>query len=127
MKPPFLSRLVPRPIAVLGLVGYGLFSPAVPLDLLGVLDMNQGTGMLVLVPGFLFEFIALPIWLIAKGFTTPSRHRPWLADDPARRSPGPAIASGGRRTLLFAGRQGGMGSVQDMTSAVTTAPAGMTV
>jgi hypothetical protein len=30
---------------VLGLVGYGLFSPAVPLDLLGVLDMNQGTGI----------------------------------------------------------------------------------
>ncbi len=34
--------------------------------------MNQGTGMLVLVPGFLFEFVVLPIWLIAKGFTTPS-------------------------------------------------------
>jgi Domain of unknown function (DUF4386) len=69
----FVSRLVPRPIAVLGLVGYGLFSLAVPLDLLGVLDMNGGPGMLVLVPGFLFEFVVLPIWLIAKGFTTPSR------------------------------------------------------
>jgi uncharacterized protein DUF4386 len=68
----YVSRLVPRPIAVLGLIGYGLFSLAVPLDLLGVLDMNQGTGMLVLVPGFLFEFVVLPIWLIAKGFTTPS-------------------------------------------------------
>ena len=69
----FVSRLLPRPIAVLGLVGYGLFSLAVPLDLLGALDMNQGTGMLVLVPGFLFEFVVLPIWLIAKGFTTPPR------------------------------------------------------
>jgi hypothetical protein len=69
----FVSRLVPRPIAVLGLVGYGLFSLAVPLDLLGVLDMNQGLGMLVLAPGFLFEFIVLPIWLIARGFTTPAR------------------------------------------------------
>jgi hypothetical protein len=69
----FVSRLVPRPIAVLGVIGYGLFSLAVPLDLLGVLDMNQGLGMLVLAPGFLFEFIALPIWLITKGFTTPSR------------------------------------------------------
>ena len=68
----FVSRLVPRPIAVLGLVGYGLFSLGVPLDLVGVLDMNQGTGMLVLVPGFLFEFVVLPIWLIAKGFN-PSR------------------------------------------------------
>jgi hypothetical protein len=69
----YISRLLPRPIAVLGLVGYGLFSLAVPLDLLGALDMNQGTGMLVLVPGFLFEFVVLPIWLIAKGFTTPPR------------------------------------------------------
>ena len=63
-----VSRLVPRPIAVLGLVGYGLFSLAVPLDLLGVLNMNEGLGMLVLAPGFLFEFAVLPIWLIAKGF-----------------------------------------------------------
>ena len=68
----YVSRLVPRPIAVLGLVGYGLFSLAVPLDLLGVLDMNAGLGMVVLVPGFLFEFVVFPIWLIAKGFTTPS-------------------------------------------------------
>ena len=49
----FVSRLVPRPIAVLGLVGYGLFSLAVPLDLLGVLNMNEGLGMLVLAPWFL--------------------------------------------------------------------------
>jgi hypothetical protein len=64
----FVSRLVPRPIAVLGLVGYGLFSLGVPLDLLGVLNMNEGLGLLVLAPGFLFEFVVLPIWLIAKGF-----------------------------------------------------------
>jgi hypothetical protein len=57
---------------VLGLVGYGLFTLAVPLDLLGVLDMNVGLGMVVLIPGFLFEFVVLPLWLIVKGFTTPS-------------------------------------------------------
>ena len=66
----WVSRLVPRPIAALGLVGYGLFSLGVPLDLLGVLDMNEGLGMLVLVPGFLFELVVLPIWLLAKGFTS---------------------------------------------------------
>ena len=65
----FVSRLVPRPIAVLGLIGYGLFTLGVPLDLLGVLNMNDGVGMLILAPGFLFEFVVLPIWLIAKGFT----------------------------------------------------------
>jgi hypothetical protein len=68
----YVSRLVPRPIAVLGLAGYGLFSLAVPLDLLGVLNMNEGLGMVILVPGFLFEFVVLPIWLIAKGFRPPS-------------------------------------------------------
>ena len=67
----FISRLVPRPIAVLGLIGYGLFSLGVPLDLLGVLNMNEGVGMLILAPGFMFEFVVLPIWLIAKGFTSP--------------------------------------------------------
>ena len=64
----FVSRLVPRPIAILGLVGYGLFSLGVPLTLLGVLDMNEGLGMLMLAPGFLFEFVVLPLWLIVKGF-----------------------------------------------------------
>lgn len=68
----YVSRLVPRSIAVLGLVGYGLFTAAVPLDLLGVLDMNEGLGLLILVPGFLFEFAALPLWLIVKGFRSPS-------------------------------------------------------
>jgi uncharacterized protein DUF4386 len=64
-----VSRLVPRPIAMLGLVGYATFLLAVPLDLLGVLNMNEGLGMVVLAPGGLFEFLFMPIWLIAKGFT----------------------------------------------------------
>ncbi len=68
----FVSKLVPRPIAVLGLVGYALFSLGIPLDLLGVVDMNVGVGMLILAPGFLFEFAVMPIWLIAKGFSSPS-------------------------------------------------------
>jgi len=82
----YVSRLVPRPIAVLGLVGYGLFSLGVPLTLLGVLDMNVGLGMVMLAPGFLFEFVVFPIWLIAKGFT-PSPSPSDLA------SPSPALAT----------------------------------
>jgi hypothetical protein len=66
----YVSLLVPRSIAVLGLVGYGLFTAAVPLDLLGVLNMNEGLGLVILVPGFLFEFAALPLWLIIKGFNS---------------------------------------------------------
>jgi Domain of unknown function (DUF4386) len=69
----FVSRLVPRPIAVLGLVGYALLALGVPLDLLGVLDMNEGPGLVLLVPGGLFELVVLPIWLIVKGFRSPTR------------------------------------------------------
>lgn len=68
----FVSRLVPRPIAVLGLVGYALLTLGVPLDLLGVLDMDAGAGQALLGPGGLFEAVVLPIWLIAKGFRSPS-------------------------------------------------------
>ena len=64
----FVSRLVPRPIAVLGLIGYAALSVGVPLDLLGVIDMNEGPGLALLVPGGLFEFVLMPIWLIVKGF-----------------------------------------------------------
>jgi hypothetical protein len=68
----FVSRLVPRSIAVLGLVGYAALTLGVPLDLLGILNMHEGAGMLVLAPGGLFEFVFMPIWLIAKGFAPPS-------------------------------------------------------
>jgi hypothetical protein len=65
----FVSRLVPRPIAALGLVGYACLSIGIPLDFLGVLDMNQGAGLALVVPGGLFELAVLPTWLIAKGFS----------------------------------------------------------
>jgi hypothetical protein len=68
----FVSRLVPRPIAVLGLVGYALLFLSVPLDLLGVVDTNNGVGLALLIPGGLFEVAILPAWLIAKGFRSPS-------------------------------------------------------
>jgi hypothetical protein len=64
----FVGRLVPRPIAVLGIVGYASLLLGVLLDLLGVLDMVSGAGLVMVAPGGLFEFVVLPIWLIAKGF-----------------------------------------------------------
>jgi hypothetical protein len=63
-----VSGLVPRPIAILGLVGYGVLTLGVPLDLLGILDMSAGPGQLLLAPGGLFELFILPIWLITRGF-----------------------------------------------------------
>ena len=64
----FTSRLVPRSIALLGLVGYALLLLGVPLDLMGVLEMDKGMGQLLLAPGGLFEFVFLPLWLLFKGF-----------------------------------------------------------
>ena len=71
----FVSRIVPQPIAVLGLIGYALLLLGVPLDLLGALDMDAGAGMILLAPGGLFEVLVLPIWLFAKGFTLPQPAR----------------------------------------------------
>lgn len=65
-----VSRLVPRAIALLGLVGYLALTLGVPLDLLGILDMSAGPGLLLVVPGGLFELVFLPAWLIIKGFRT---------------------------------------------------------
>lgn len=68
----YVSRLVPRPIAGLGFAGYGLLLLGVPLDLLGIVDLDAGLGLALLAPGGLFEFVFFPIWLIAKGFRSPA-------------------------------------------------------
>ncbi|HVL51896.1 MAG TPA: DUF4386 domain-containing protein [Actinomycetota bacterium] len=67
----YVSRLVPRPLALLGLVGYGLLLMGVPVDLFSSIDMNEGAGLALLAPGGLFEFVFFPIWLIARGFKLP--------------------------------------------------------
>ena len=82
----FVSKLVPRPIAVLGFVGYLSLTIGVPLDLLGALDMNAGPGMVLLVPGFLFEFVAFPLWLLGKGFRPPLSAQGLTSPAPATRT-----------------------------------------
>ena len=62
------SKLVPRPIAGLGLLGYSLILLGVALEFAGAIDMNAGLGQLLIVPGALFEVVVLPIWLFAQGF-----------------------------------------------------------
>jgi hypothetical protein len=68
----YTSRMVPRSISVLGLVGYSLLLLAVPLDLLGTINVVSGAGIVLVAPGGLYEFLVLPIWLIAKGFRPPA-------------------------------------------------------
>lgn len=68
----YRSGLVPRWIAVLGLVGYPALLAGCILDVYGIADMTQGPGLVALVPGGIFELV-LPIWLITRGFRAPSR------------------------------------------------------
>ena len=63
----YQSKLVPRSISVLGLIGGAVLLLGTALDMFGLIDVDQGAGLLVVLPGGLFELI-LPIWLIVKGF-----------------------------------------------------------
>jgi hypothetical protein len=64
----FQSKLVPRFIAVWGFIGYVLLFVSGLLDILGVIDTVNGMGVYLYIPGGIWEVIALPLWLIIKGF-----------------------------------------------------------
>jgi hypothetical protein len=63
------SRIVPRNLSMLGVVGYPVFLVGSVLAMFNVIDVTHGAGMLALVPSGLFE-LALPIRLFTKGFTS---------------------------------------------------------
>jgi Domain of unknown function (DUF4386) len=64
----YKSRLVPRPLAQLGLVGYCLLGVGIPVTLISSARLDAGPGMVFVVPGGLFELL-LPLLLIARGFS----------------------------------------------------------
>ena len=66
----YRSQLVPRPLAVLGLIGYPVLLVGSVLAMFGATDLTQGAGLLAILPGGLFELI-LPILLLVKGFSHP--------------------------------------------------------
>jgi hypothetical protein len=68
------TKLVPRGLSVLGLIGYPALLLAAVLDMLGLIDTVAGAGLVGLVPGGLFEFL-LPIWLFARGFNSTAGDR----------------------------------------------------
>jgi hypothetical protein len=61
------TRLVPRALSILGLVGYAALFAGASLEALGLVDTMAGAGVFTLVPGGLFELV-LPIWLFVRGF-----------------------------------------------------------
>lgn len=67
----YRSKLVPRVIAVVGIIGYSLLIPAFLLSIFGIVDSTPGgPGTLLAVPVAFFEILLMPIWLYAKGFNT---------------------------------------------------------
>jgi hypothetical protein len=64
----YRSMLIPRWIAVLGLISYPSLLVGCILDVFNVVDLARGVGLVALVPGGIFELI-LPIWLFVKGFS----------------------------------------------------------
>jgi hypothetical protein len=65
----YLSKLIPRYLSILGIVGYAMLFLGVVLDMFGIFNINDGAGMLIYLPGGLFELF-LPIWLFIKGFNS---------------------------------------------------------
>jgi hypothetical protein len=63
----FQTKLVPRLISVVGLVGYALLLVSAVLEIFGMID-TRGSGMIMYLPGGIFELFLFPIWLIVKGF-----------------------------------------------------------
>ncbi len=65
----YQTKLVPRFISVVGLIGYGLLVPYTVLTSLGVLATLSGSaGSLLVIPVAAFEIALMPIWLYTKGF-----------------------------------------------------------
>ncbi len=63
----YSSRLVPRAIAVLGLIGGALISVSTVAVMFGVYEPMSTPGLVVALPVFAWE-LSLAVWLIAKGF-----------------------------------------------------------
>lgn len=65
----YLSKLVPRYLSGLGIIGYLMLFLGVVLDMFSIFNINDGAGMLLYLPGGIFELF-LPIWLFIKGFNS---------------------------------------------------------
>lgn len=64
----YVSRLIPRFLAIWGGIGYILLFLSAVLDICGLIDTTNGLGALLYVPGGLWEILVFPLWLFIKGF-----------------------------------------------------------
>jgi hypothetical protein len=72
------TRLVPRWLAILGLVGYATHMAGAAAEIFGV-----PIGLVLLIPGAIFE-LTLPVWLLTKGFTPAAYEEPSAAPATAK-------------------------------------------
>jgi hypothetical protein len=66
----YQSKLIPRFLSMWGFIGYLFVLASALLDIFGIIDTVHGSGMMMYLPGGIFEVILLPIWLIVKGFNS---------------------------------------------------------
>ena len=66
----YQSKLIPRFISILGIIGYPLSLVAPLLDMFDIIDTLHGAGIIMYLPGALFEIVLFPIWLFIKGFNS---------------------------------------------------------
>ena len=66
----YQTKLILRFISAWGFIGYGLVLAGAVLALSGIIDTTHGAGMVMYLPGGLFESILLPGWLLGKGFNS---------------------------------------------------------
>jgi hypothetical protein len=74
----YVSGLIPRFLAQLGLVGYTVLAIGIPVTLMGAAQLDVGWGLIFVVPGGLFELI-VPLLLVVKGFSL-NRNEPRQAE-----------------------------------------------
>jgi hypothetical protein len=75
----YVSGLIPRFLAQLGLVGYAVLAIGIPVTLISTVKLDQGWGLIFVAVGAVFELV-VPLLLIIKGFSIP-KEEPRLADD----------------------------------------------
>jgi len=64
----YVSGLIPRFLALLGLVGYITLAIGIPVTLMTTVRLDEGWGLVFVAAGAVFEFV-VPLLLIIKGFS----------------------------------------------------------
>jgi Domain of unknown function (DUF4386) len=75
----YVSGLIPRFLAQLGLVGYTTLAIGIPVTLISKVQLDEGWGLIFVAAGAVFEFV-VPLLLIIKGFSV-RKEEPRLGGD----------------------------------------------